>query len=100
MSAIQVLSIIAKAGSAVYGQFSGREKANKLYKVLVPTLHEKLNQGLTLSDPQVVLLIEAISNLPGSPARKYHFKRRYLEDRFSMLRLPNNPERINRALWW
>lgn len=93
-------SLITSAIEQIYGRVSERNAANKLYKVLVPELHEALESGKPISDPQVQRLIAAISDLPSAGAKQRNFVRRYMQDRDSMLRLPRNPDSLMYGFWW
>lgn len=93
-------SLLLEALGKVYGRVSSKLDANRLYKVLVPALHSALDANVALSDPQMKLLIEAISDLPPSGARARNFKNRYLKDRDSMMRLPKDPDSIMYGYWW
>ncbi|EOX4454714.1 MULTISPECIES: hypothetical protein [Vibrio] len=46
-------SFISSAVEQIYGQISGKQKANEWYKLLVPELHEALERGTPMSDPQL-----------------------------------------------
>ncbi|MBF4443205.1 hypothetical protein EA908_24935, partial [Vibrio anguillarum] len=66
-------SLIRSAIEQIYGRVSDKNAANKLYKVLVPELHEALENGKQISDPQVQRLIAAISDLPSAGAKQRNF---------------------------
>ncbi len=93
-------SFISSAVEQIYGQISGKQKANEWYKLLVPELHEALERGTPMSDPQLKKLVEAIINLVPAGAKRNNFKRRYMEDRESMLSLPREPNSIMYGYWW
>ncbi|MGR3042679.1 hypothetical protein ABMY36_22245 [Vibrio vulnificus] len=93
-------SFISNAVEQIYGQISGKQKANEWYKLLVPELHEALERGTPMSDPQLKKLVEAITNLAPVGAKRNNFKRRYMEDRESMLSLPRDPNSIMYGYWW
>lgn len=93
-------SLISTAAEQIYGRVSDKRDANRLYKVLVPELHEALERGTALSEPQVIRLVAAISELPASGARQRNFINRYMKDRDSMLRLPRNPDSLMYGYWW
>lgn len=97
---MSVITLITKAGEQIYGQISGKSKANELYRVLVPELKEAIEAGKPLADPQVQRLINAIGQLPSSGVKRMNFQRRYLEDADAMLRLPHDPETIMYGYWW
>lgn len=100
MSVSALASLVTKAGGHIFGQISGKSKANELYKILVPELKEDLENGIPISEPQVKRLIDAISELPSSGAKRRNFERRYMEDRYTMLTLPNDPNTIMYGYWW
>jgi len=93
-------SLFSSAAELIYGRVSGKQDANKWYKVLVPELREALERGTPISDPQVKRLIDAISDLPSAGARQRNFVRRYMQDRDSMLKLPRDPNSIMYGYWW
>ncbi|MCG9597451.1 hypothetical protein L1D15_12065 [Vibrio sp. Isolate25] len=93
-------SLLTSAAEHIYGRVSGKQDANKLYKVLVPELREALERGTPITDPQVKRLISAISELPSSGAKQRNFVRRYMQDRDSMLKLPRDPNTIMYGYWW
>ncbi|MUJ22577.1 hypothetical protein [Aliivibrio fischeri] len=100
MSFGSLSSLVSQAGGFIFGQISGKSKANELYKVLVPELKEALERGTPITDEQVQRLIKAISELPSSGAKRRNFVRRYMEDRYTMLTLPNDPNSIMYGYWW
>ncbi|WP_114787628.1 hypothetical protein [Vibrio tetraodonis] len=93
-------SLLSSAAEQIYGRVSGKQDANKWYKVLVPELREALERGTPISDPQVKRLIEAISDLPSAGAKQRNFTRRYMQDKESMLKLPRDPNSIMFGYWW
>ncbi|MGD1335021.1 hypothetical protein [Vibrio harveyi] len=93
-------SFVSSAVEQIYGQVSGKQKANEYYRVLVPELHEAINKGVPLSDPQVQRLIKVITELAPVGARRRNFERRYMSDKESMLRLPSDPNSIMYGYWW
>lgn len=94
------MSFFSTAVEQIYGQISGKQKANEWYKVLVPELHEALTRGVPLNDPQLQRLTEALTNLAPVGAKRNNFKRRYMSDRESMLSLPRDPNMIMYGFWW
>lgn len=93
-------TMVKTAFEQIYGQVSGKQKANEWYKLLVPEIHEALENGTPLTDPQLAKLIEALINLAPVGARRINFTRKYTEDRDSLLRLPLDPEKIMYGYWW
>ena len=88
------MSFFFTAVEQIYGQISGKQKANEWYKVLVPELHEALIRGVPLNYPKLQRLIEALTNLAPVGAKRNNFKKRYMSDRESMLSLPRDPNMI------
>ncbi|WP_257973666.1 hypothetical protein, partial [Vibrio parahaemolyticus] len=97
---IMSTSFFTSAIEQIYGQVTGKQKANELYRVLVPELHEALERGVPLNDPQMQRLIKAITELAPIGAKRNNFERRYMADKESMLRLPNDPNSIMFGYWW
>ncbi|USD33962.1 MULTISPECIES: hypothetical protein [Vibrio] len=93
-------SLLTSAAEHIYGRVSGKQDANKWYKVLVPELREALERGTPITDPQVKRLISPISELPSSGAKQRNFVRRYMQDRDSMLKLPRDPNTMMYGYWW
>ena len=94
------LSFFSTALEQLYGQVSGKQKANEWYKLLIPELHEALERGTPMSDPQLSRLIEAITDLSPAGAKRSNFKRKYMSDKDSMMNLPRDPNMIPYGFWW
>ncbi len=95
-----VIDLVSFAVESIYGQISGKQKANEMYRVLVPELKEAMEQKKPLNDPQVMRLIKATLELAPSGAKRRNFARKYFEDADSISRLPTDPNSIMYGYWW
>ncbi len=97
---MSVLSLLKGAGQQIYGQVSGKQKANELYRVLVPELKEAVEMKKPFNDPQFQRLMHATIELAPSGAKRRNFERKYFEDADSIMRLPYDPNSIMYGYWW
>lgn len=105
MSVVNVISEL-KSGAPlitlmkmVKGIFDDRSSAEELYVDLIPVLQDLLQQGRGFNDPSVQHIVHILSELPPEGARRRNFTHKYLQDEYTLRKLPSNPRDIPYGYW-
>ncbi|WP_059120042.1 hypothetical protein [Vibrio sp. MEBiC08052] len=103
------LSILAKEASkagpagkllmAMYGRIKSVDDADRIYKEVHPVLEELLSNGYRFNSPPVQHIVNILRELPSYGARQHNFERMYLQDEYTLRKLPSDPRRIPYGYW-
>ncbi|MDA0149069.1 ankyrin repeat domain-containing protein [Vibrio sp. LaRot3] len=94
-----------KSNSGATAMSMARNPESKLrlkmarYEQLVPQLHEQLENGVAISDPEVQKIVKEIIEVAPVGYRTTSFERRYMKDKESMLSLPKDSSIVRRRFY-
>lgn len=97
-------SIIAQLGKTsplgtllikMYGQLDSKASANKVYKDLYPVLEELLDKGYDFNSPEIQGVVSVLRELPAWGAKRQNFEKQYLQDEYTLRKLPRDPSYFN-----
>lgn len=100
MLLVEVVKGLWHAGGAIAGVFLTRSKSEEYYRYIVPALKAEVEAGATMQDENVQKAIKLLEELPAYGIQRHNFKRKYLVDCDSILRLPDDPRKIMYGYWW
>lgn len=86
--------------SLAYKQISTKNKAEEVYRSLVPLLHEHIRSGKNINDPMVQNAQAVLEGLSPFGARRRNFRRWYIGSTTKLLSLPHDPDELSIACWW
>ncbi|QMV13478.1 hypothetical protein [Vibrio spartinae] len=68
--------------------------ANDQYKELVVSLNGLLDAGYHFNSPEVQGIVNVLGDLPSYGERQRNFERMYLQDEYTLRKLPSDPNKI------
>ncbi|MBM5073419.1 hypothetical protein HYO02_23105 [Vibrio parahaemolyticus] len=83
-----------------FKQISQKNKAEEVYRSLVPLLHKHIKTGKNINDPYVQKAQKVLEELSPFGARRRNFKKWYIGSITKLLSLPHDPDKLSIACWW
>lgn len=79
--------------------FGEKAKANEIYVEVVVVLDELLMQGYRFESSQVQAIVSVLQKLPAAGAQRRNFEKLYLQDEYTLRKLPKDPRNIPKGHW-
>ncbi|ANW25917.1 hypothetical protein BA953_17150 [Vibrio coralliilyticus] len=81
-------------------QIGGRNKANEIYKNLMPVLNDLLAKGYAFESTEVQAIVAILRDLPAFGAKRANFEKRFLKNEYTLRKLPQDPTALNGSGCW
>ncbi|SIO95765.1 hypothetical protein [Vibrio spartinae] len=97
LSAIKSLSpasVVFNLLYKMYKQVGAREDADEIYKNTIVILEELLQRGYRFESPEIQAVVNILRDLPAMGAKRANFEKRYLQDEYTLRRLPHDPRKL------
>ncbi|KUJ00760.1 hypothetical protein [Vibrio sp. MEBiC08052] len=72
---------------------------NDQYKELVVSLNGLLDAGYHFNSPEIQGIVNVLRELPSYGTRQRNFERMYLQDEYTLRKLPSDPNKIPFGYW-
>jgi len=83
----------------MYGRLQHLHNANDQYEELIISLNGFLDAGYTFNSPEVQSVVNLLRKLPSYGTRQRNFERMYLQDEYTLRKLPKDPRRLPYGFW-
>ena len=81
------------------GVFDDKRAAEDTYVEIIVVLEELLMQGYRFESPQIQSIVAILRELPAAGAKRRNFEKLYLQDEYTLRKLPKNPNDIPYGHW-
>lgn len=86
-------------GRLMKGIFDEKSKADELYTQIRVVLDELIMQGYRFESPQIQAVVAILKELPAPGAKRRNFEKLYLQDEYTLRKLPREPKDIPYGHW-
>lgn len=105
MNAVKLIAEV-KSGTPIFtllklvkGVFDDKNQADEVYLHIKPALDDFLMRGYRFNSPEIQGIVAILGELPAAGARRRNFIKYYLQDEYTLRKLPNNPNQIPYGYW-